>query len=242
MMILHYIKIAFRNLMKYRIQTILSVIGLAVGFVCFAYSLIWLRYERTFDSFHPEADRIYRVYEKSLLGGLLSHTCCPFSLASAMKESFPEVEVAAAFCQGHAHSIEDQSEFLDQIAVDSAFLDLFDVHILAGNRHFLDSDQEVAITPATARKLFGTEQVLGRTLELVNTGDVQNDGKKTITALVSEWKGHSNMPYELLTGIRSDRKENKSERIFSLCFRLREDTDTAAFLFAIRSRRPDFIL
>ena len=229
MMILHYIKIAFRNLMKYRIQTILSVIGLAVGFVCFAYSLIWLRYERTFDSFHPEADRIYRVYEKSLLGGLLSHTCCPFSLASAMKESFPEVEVAAAFCQGHAHSIEDQSEFLDQIAVDSAFLDLFDVHILAGNRHFLDSDQEVAITPATARKLFGTEQVLGRTLELVNTGDVQNDGKKTITALVSEWKGHSNMPYELLTGIRSDRKENKSERIFSLCFRLREDTDTAAF-------------
>lgn len=228
-MILHYIKMAWRNLMKHWGQNVLSVIGLAVGFVCFAYSLIWLRYERTFDSFHPNADRIYRMYEKSLLGGLLSKTCCPFALASSMKESFPEVEAATAFCQGHAYAIQDQSEVLDQIAVDSSFLNLFDVRILAGDCSFLDSDQKVAITPATARKLFGTEQVLGRTLELIHTGDLENDGEKTITALVSEWKGHSNMPYDLLTGIRSDRKEYKDEPFFSLCFRLRQDADTAAF-------------
>ena len=64
-MIRHYLKIAFRSLMKHRLQSILSISGLAVGFVCFAYSLIWLRYERTFDSFHPDADRIYMLYEKN---------------------------------------------------------------------------------------------------------------------------------------------------------------------------------
>ena len=58
-MIKHYLKVAFRNLVKYKTQSLVSIIGLAVGFTCFALSVLWIRYEMTYDTFHNGADRIY---------------------------------------------------------------------------------------------------------------------------------------------------------------------------------------
>ena len=60
-MFTHYLKIAFRNLRKYKNQTFISVIGLAVGFTCFALAMLWIRYEMTFDSFHKNAGQMYVV-------------------------------------------------------------------------------------------------------------------------------------------------------------------------------------
>ena len=56
-MITHYLKVAFRNLVKYKTQTLISIIGLSVGFTCFALSVLWIRYEMTYDNFHEGADR-----------------------------------------------------------------------------------------------------------------------------------------------------------------------------------------
>ena len=60
-MIKHYLKVAFRNLVKYKTQNLVSIIGLAVGFTCFALSVLWIRYEMTYDTFHKGAERIYMV-------------------------------------------------------------------------------------------------------------------------------------------------------------------------------------
>lgn len=55
-MILHYLKIAFRNLLKYKTQSFISVLGLAVGLGFFTFGFHWLRYETSYDSFYPDAD------------------------------------------------------------------------------------------------------------------------------------------------------------------------------------------
>ena len=230
-MIRHYLKIALRSLMKHRVQSVLSIVGLAVGFVCFAYSLIWLRYERTFDSFHPNADRIYMLYEKnSIIRGNLESRIAPYPFAATMKEQFPEVEAATAFFpQAVSYKKDESLGFLKAVSVDTAFLDLFDVRILAGSRSFLHSDREIALTPTAARRLFGTDQVLGRTLDL-GSGE-----EKTVTALVSEWKGHSSIPYESLIGIEPYRRTDWKAGIFMVCFRLRQDADTADFTRKLRA-------
>ena len=230
-MILHYLKMAFRSLMKHRVQSVLSIVGLAVGFVCFAYSLIWLRYERTFDSFHPNADRIYMLYEKnSIIRDNLESRIAPYPFAATMKEQFPEVEAATAFFpQAVSYKKDESLGFLKAVSVDTAFLDLFDVRILAGSRSFLHSDREIALTPTAARRLFGTDQVLGRTLDL-GSGE-----EKTVTALVSEWKGHSSIPYESLIGIEPYRRTDWKAGIFMVCFRLRQDADTADFTRKLRA-------
>lgn len=58
-MLKHYLIVALRNLIKYKMQTIISIIGLAVGLVSFALSGMWLHYEQTYDTFHEGADRVY---------------------------------------------------------------------------------------------------------------------------------------------------------------------------------------
>jgi len=102
-MIKHYLKIAFRNLWKYRTQNIISIIGLAVGFACFAFSALWIRYEMSYDSFHPKADRIYRVntalfkwntLESSNSDLVQQETSYP--LANWLKSNYPEIEEACA--------------------------------------------------------------------------------------------------------------------------------------------------
>ena len=62
-MLTHYLKIAFRNIGKQKTQTLLSIIGLAVGFVCFALATLWIVYEMSFDNFHRDARRMYVVYQ-----------------------------------------------------------------------------------------------------------------------------------------------------------------------------------
>ena len=61
-MIQHFFKIAFRNILKYRTQSIISIIGLAVGFTCFALANLWIHYDTTYDAYHEGADRMYRKY------------------------------------------------------------------------------------------------------------------------------------------------------------------------------------
>lgn len=53
-MITHYLKVAFRNLVKYKTQTLISIIGLSVGFTCFALSVLWIRYEMTYEPSYPK--------------------------------------------------------------------------------------------------------------------------------------------------------------------------------------------
>ena len=102
-MFTHHLKLAFRNLRKYKTQNIISVIGLAIGFTCFAFSALWIRYEMSYDSFHPKADRIYRVntalfkwntVESGNSNVIQEDTSYP--LANWLKSTYPEIEEACA--------------------------------------------------------------------------------------------------------------------------------------------------
>lgn len=57
-MIAHYLKIGLRNICRYKQQSVVSIVGLAIGFVCFALSLLWIRYEMTYNRI-TDSDRIF---------------------------------------------------------------------------------------------------------------------------------------------------------------------------------------
>ena len=90
-MITHYLKIAFRNMLKYKNQTLISVLGLAVGFTCFALAMLWIRYEMTFDSFHKNAKQLYVVYQPYVFqsSGYSKNTA--YRMSYYLKETFPEI-------------------------------------------------------------------------------------------------------------------------------------------------------
>ena len=60
-MILHYLKVAFRNLLAHKTQTMVSLLGLAMAFACVSLASYWNHYERTYDAFQSNADRVYRI-------------------------------------------------------------------------------------------------------------------------------------------------------------------------------------
>ena len=190
-MILHYLKIAWRNLLKYRMQTAVNVVGIAVGFACFAFANLWMRYEASFDSRHEGADRMYLLYAETAIeaGGLSPHV--PYPVSTLLKQEFPEVEAACAFTRytkADKLELEGQPEVeLPSIQLDSCFMNLFGIRVLAGTNDFLYTDGRIALTERTARRLFGTTDVLGRTVTC-------NDEEVTVCAIVSDLP-HSNFSF-----------------------------------------------
>ena len=185
---------------KYKSQTLISLIGLAVGFTCFALATLWIRYEITYDSFHKNAKQMYVVYEPSFLNlsGYSKRT--GFKMASNLKETFPEIVNATSL-----YPFSDKSEITVNeakfsamiIRTDTSFFRMFDVKILEGSFDFLiQGSNKIAITKEKARQIFGNESPIGKTVSL-------SSYEYTICAVVSDMSKRSNyifdfiMPFEI---------------------------------------------
>ncbi len=222
-MIRHYIKVAWRNLLRYKTQSIISIVGLAVGFTCFALATLWLRYEMTYDSFHAGSDRMYLLYDNSneVFGYNRSY---PPLLAAQLKAEYPEIE-ASCFInhwEEWGYQIDDQRMYISTIRTDSCFLQMFDIRLLSGTMDFLHEDGKIAVTPETALRLFGQEDPLGKVLK--------DEGKElTVCAVVQGWSEHSNMSYGMLTNIPPAKKSDWNYNAVDICVRLKKGTDVAAF-------------
>jgi len=203
-MILHYLKIAFRNMRKYKNQTLISVIGLAVGFTCFALSMLWIRYEMTFDSFHKNAKQMYVVYRPDTFSPTGYGRGNPYPLAAYLKETFPEIVNAAVLIPAwrEAVTVEDIESQAWIIQTDTSFFRMFDLKILEGSRDFLISgSKNIAITQEKARQLFGNEHPTGKTVKIWNN-------ELTICAVVSDMSKRSNYPFDFIRPIRSQSVQN----------------------------------
>jgi hypothetical protein len=192
----HHLKVAFRNLWKYKNQTLISVIGLATGFACFAIAALWLRYEMTFDSFHKNSGRLYFVSIKygEMMEDYEVFTTGLLLLDSYMKNTFPEVKNATNIVHRiHDAEFDELTSEVDVILTDSAFLKIFDIRILEGNSDFLiPESKQVAITREKAQQLFGNNSPIGKTVKVL--------GHHTIGAVVSGFEKQSNYPFDILTG------------------------------------------
>ena len=198
-MFLHYLKIAFRNMRKYKNQTLISVIGLAVGFTCFALASLWIVYEMTFDSFHKNAKQMYVVYKPYPFSPSGYSRGTHYPLAAYLKETFPEVVNTAtlipAWREGTV-TVEDIQSPAWVIQTDSSFFRMFDVKILEGSRDFLiPSNKNIAITREKALQMFGNEHPIGKTVKIWND-------EFTICAIVSEMSKRSNYPFDLIRPFR----------------------------------------
>ena len=95
-MIIHYLKITFRNLQKYKTQTFTGIFGLAFGLACFVPALYWMRYETSYDAFYPDAEHIYRIYTVEKHSGNENEQV-PGILKTKLHEYFPATEASVGF-------------------------------------------------------------------------------------------------------------------------------------------------
>lgn len=193
-MIKHCLKIAIRNLVKYKVQSAVSILGLAVGFVCFSLSLYWIHYEMTYDHFRQDADRIYMVRTNDEYTEGKISTRVPYSLAAYLAQHFPDIAVAAPFhLISERISVNDKYQDAVFSSADSAWMNLMDIRIIKGNRNFMlpKDNAEIAITEEAAKKWFRTEDPIGKEVKMLRR-------TKKICAIVQAENRHTNFPFDFI--------------------------------------------
>ena len=231
-MITHYLKVAFRNLLKYKTQTVISVLGLAVGFVCFALSALWIEHESTFDNYRRDVERLYMVRSNDGYneGGIKSRINYPFG--KFLLETYPEVEEAAPFIISNERiEVNGMHEVIQFSSAEPEWMDMMDIRIVEGNRNFMNpqSNAEVAITRELAEKWFGTRSPLGKEIKTLRR-------TKTICAVVETDNSHTNFAFDMMGHPELGRDWYWNH--WSLLIKVKPDTDIEALETKINANLP----
>ena len=206
-MIKNYFKIAWRNISRHKIYTFINVIGLALGICSCIVIFLVTSFEFSFDKFHPDEDRIYRIVgemqntsgEKMFLNTLTPEV-------AGFQNQIPGFEEKAAFhSYGGSISIPngskpakkfdnhiDGSYSSTAIITWPAYFNIFRYQWLSGNAQVLSEPFKIVLTESRARKYFGDiplNKMIGKTV-------IYNDSLQvSVGGIVKDWVGNTDFKY-----------------------------------------------
>ena len=168
-MLRNYLKIALRNLIRHKAYSFINISGLAIGITGALLILMYVGNELSYETFHKNRDRIYRAAvdfggkgNKMRLAGAMP------ALAPAVIDHLPEIETAVRFRRDTKAKIKfDSNTFKEQnlFFVDPAVFEIFSFTLKQGNEEFaLSQPFSMVITEDLARKYFGVEDAIGKTV------------------------------------------------------------------------------
>ncbi len=129
------IKVAYRSLLRNKVNSSINIVGLTVGITCGIFVFLIISQELSFDKFHLKADRIYRVHTKIKEGEGYAASA-PLQTAEALAQEFPEIEAATTIVTGNNAVIKvDQQLFKEQNLAYAApeYFSILDAHWLVGD-------------------------------------------------------------------------------------------------------------
>jgi putative ABC transport system permease protein len=168
-MIRNFILVAYRNLKRNRIFSVINILGLAIGMASAILIGLWIQDETGFDRFHAKEERLFQVYRQDDMNGQpVTMDNTPRILATTLKADFPEVEDVVRWqntnfllSAGDRH-FNEQGNFTD-----SGFLNMFSFPLIQGNPNTaLNGPTDMVITESLAKKLFGNEPATGKQVRL----------------------------------------------------------------------------
>jgi len=177
-MIRNYLKIAFRNLARYKFISFINLFGLTVGLTCCFLILAYILHEVSYDKFQPNADRVYRVtrsFNNPQTGALslnLSTVAPPFG--PLLQNDFKEIENMTRLISNGTTSVKYDEKMLNEQNIyfaDDKFFDFFRVNIVKGNPgKALADPYSVMMSDETAKKYFANEEPMNKVIR-INLGN-----------------------------------------------------------------------
>ena len=182
----NYLKIALRNIKKYKGYSFINISGLAVGLACFILITLWIQDELGFDKFHKKKDNLY-LLTITHQNGIVDRNV-PYALAPLMADEYSEI---AGFTRIYKYGSQVQSFFKyrpdngPMVIFNESNIDLVDKHFFsmfsfpfikgtAGNA--LKAQNSVVISEDIAEKYFGNDNPMGKILNLNNQRDLTVTG------------------------------------------------------------------
>ncbi len=196
----NYIKIAWRSLWKSTTISLISISGLALGIACFLLLGTYILNELRYDRFHLKADRIVRVnysYKSSDDPEPVNTEVTPTGVVPVFKRNFSEIEDGTRVYNYAYKSIAVQfkeKNFNEKsfLVADASFFKIFSFRFLSGNpATALSNPNDVVITASTAKKYFGEENPVGKTLNI--------DSKPwQVTGVIADVPPYSQLKFDFL--------------------------------------------
>jgi putative ABC transport system permease protein len=201
----NYLTIAYRNVLKYKSYSLINIFGFALGISCFLLIFFFIRDELSYDTFHTKADRIYRVAEIYTQSGdvqRIANSSGPWG--PALAEEFPEVEnyvrLMPPLTPCLVSRIDKNLHFYEEnfVFADETFFDIFDFDLLTGDKKSALSEPSfVVVTQKTAKKYFGSEDPMGKSLVLDRSFPF------TVTGIIEETPRNSHFQFDFLASFLS---------------------------------------
>jgi putative ABC transport system permease protein len=201
-MIRNYFKIAFRSILKQKSYSLLNIVGLSLGMAASLLILQYVKYERSFDTFHENAKYIYRVQYNVYHQGVLnfeSAVAVP-AIAGFLKKNFPEVEETSrlypvtdvvTYESPTRGTVTFQEKKMQYAAPE--VLKMFSFDVIKGNRETcLQGIDHAIISERAAKKYFGDEDPIGKRLR------IGRDSNFEITGVFEDVPQNSHIRFDFL--------------------------------------------
>lgn len=212
-MIRNYIIIALRNIRRNLSYTVINVFGLSLGITCSLVLFLLVTYLTSFDNYHPNGDRIYRLVHSSRNQDRIDYNPgVPNPLPEAVRNDINGVQhvlqvttvedaIVSVVKDGDKKIFEEENKLA---FTDSVYFTFFNQSVLSGSCA-LANPNEAVISNDLAKKYFGTDDVIGEIVRVNNLYDF------TITGVIEPARRNSSFPFGLIMSFETIRKASLEE-------------------------------
>ncbi|MET3126044.1 putative permease [Arcicella rosea] len=196
-MIQNYLKIAFRNLLRNKVFSVINILGLALGMTCSLMIMLWVQDERSVDAFHANKNQLYRIYMKEFFSGKTQGVIwTPGPLAEELKRVIPEIQMSTAFSwpSSQTFMVGDKVNKQETNVAGADFFKMFSFKLLQGNPESALKDlNSLAISRKMAEIFFGSPALaIGKTIRFDNRNDL------IVTAVFENIPQNSTLKFDCL--------------------------------------------
>jgi putative ABC transport system permease protein len=220
-MLKNYLKITLRNLKRHKIFSFINIFGLSVGLAFSILILLFVRNELSYDSFHKNSDRIYRIslFENYAKDDQHFNSITPGVLGPLLKSYYPEIENCIRISREQGKVKYGSKTFMERYDLaDPGFFKMFNFPLLMGNPgDVLSNPNSVVLTKSYAEKYFGNSDAIGKTIS-IQLNDKYEDF--LVTGIAKDVPDNSSIkfniliPYQKIKAFISERALNSLTIIF----------------------------
>lgn len=207
-MLKSFFTIGLRNLLSQKIYSFIKIAGLALGLAASMMIYLYIQEDLSYDTAHQHYKRIVRVLTIDSAEGVSSKLVGVTQprLAPAAEDELPEVVESVRFTGGGRYDLSYNDNILKCEAafrVDPSVFDVFDFKIISGpEKGILENPGSIAITETLAKKIFGDENPIGKTVKLNQTTDLN------VTAVLADLPKNSHLQFDLLHSLVPGQNED----------------------------------
>lgn len=196
-MIRNYVKIAFRSLIKNPGYTFINIGGLAIGLASSILIFLWIADEYSYDKFHSNYTRLYRLYQSQEwnMGHIGTNPSMPYPLKEVLPSKSSQIESICLTNWGEGNMIQAGEKRMTKfgMSVSEDFLKMFSFSLIKGDQqHALDDPTSIVITESTAKALFGDTEAMGQFIR------IDNEREQKVTGIVTDVPKQSEFRFDYL--------------------------------------------